>query len=180
MMRSRRPGARLLAALAAFALITALAGCPAPPSKSGKKAEPPKKPEAPEKPVKKIAAPRPPSTKTWDQVYEESKDAAVDVYILTPTGKPGVFGAVVGAGVIINKAGYILTNSHVVSARGRRLIGMADGTKLPFRIIGQRAQLHQTGLRSRNGPMGTAAAARCYNSRSRWPDRAPGRRTLIH
>ena len=71
----------------------------------------------------------------WTAAFDSCKDSAVDVFILTPTDRPDVFFAVVGAGVIINEAGYILTNSHVAMQEGRRLIGLYGGEKLPYQVV---------------------------------------------
>jgi|GEM_PF-1940064 len=71
----------------------------------------------------------------WPSVFDSCKDSAVDVFILSPTDRPDVFFAVVGAGVIINEAGYILTNSHVAMQEGRRLVGLYGGEKLPYQVV---------------------------------------------
>lgn len=71
----------------------------------------------------------------WPKAFHASKNAAVDVYILSPTSNPNVFFAVVGAGVIINKQGYVLTNSHVAEPGGQRLVGLYGGERLPYRVV---------------------------------------------
>ncbi len=43
---------------------------------------------------------------------------------------------VVGSGVIIDKAGLVLTNSHVVFARQAITITLDDGTSLPAKLVG--------------------------------------------
>jgi len=71
----------------------------------------------------------------WPKAFHACKNAAVDIYILSPTSNPRVFGAIVGAGVIINKQGYVLTNSHVAECGGQRLVGLYGGEKLPYRVV---------------------------------------------
>lgn len=48
----------------------------------------------------------------------------------------GRFGEVTGSGVIIDWAGYILTNDHVVEGGQRLEVVLADGSQVPAQIVG--------------------------------------------
>ena len=73
------------------------------------------------------------------EAYAAARQSAVDIFITHPTKTPNVFSAIVGAGFVIDKSGYVLTCSHVAGFDGTRTVGLHDAVKfedgLPFRVV---------------------------------------------
>ena len=53
-----------------------------------------------------------------------------------PERGPGGRASSLGSGVIIDAAGYIVTNNHVVGRADRITVSLADGTEMQARLIG--------------------------------------------
>ncbi len=78
----------------------------------------------------------------WREPYEKTKDSAVDLYIYVPTGRPNGPIIFVGAGFIIHKSGYVLTNGLLAGLKGQpQYVRLADGTQLPYRVVAANEQL---------------------------------------
>jgi S1-C subfamily serine protease len=133
--RSRRIGPRFGLALVAGAALALAAGIyvatrdPSPPpldeTAVGKIAS-----GAADKAIEELEA-KPPASAT---VYKQILPSLVEIEANRPASKAR--DERLGAGVIVNRAGTILTALHVVDGAGRVLVSFADGTRSPASIAG--------------------------------------------
>ena len=61
----------------------------------------------------------------WTDIYEQNKDSIINIYI----GSQG------GAGFILTKSGYAVSNAHVVLVPGEKSLTFWDGQTYPFHIV---------------------------------------------
>ena len=69
--------------------------------------------------------------KSRQAIFEKRKASVVRI----ETGLPGSSRRATGAGLIVSKTGYIVTNRHVIEAEGDRKIIFFDGKSYPFRVM---------------------------------------------
>ena len=71
--------------------------------------------------------PADPMDNDYTALYEASRPFVVHI--------SGASGQPLGCGLVIDRNGYILTNSHVVKAKGEKTARLPDGVVRPFRVI---------------------------------------------
>jgi len=89
--------------------------------------------------VKAPASPSPaPCPASIPELYEAVAPAVVSVTAMAvdPRNPFGGLNRQAGSGVIIDKAGFVITNSHVVFGRQAITVTLDDGTVLPAKIVG--------------------------------------------
>jgi len=73
------------------------------------------------------------------EAYAAARQSAVDIFITSRSEKANVLHAIVGAGFVIEKSGYVLTCSHVAEPDGNRTVGLHDAQTieegLPYRVL---------------------------------------------
>ncbi len=74
------------------------------------------------------------SEQTTTQVPPELRGTPFERYFRERRGRQQVQGA--GSGFIIDPAGYIVTNNHVVGNASRVIVSLQDGTEMPARVVG--------------------------------------------
>jgi S1-C subfamily serine protease len=70
------------------------------------------------------------STYTREQIINHARPAVVQINVTAPHGNN------TGSGVILNTAGYIVTNDHVIHDGNRYQVVLFDGTKLSSTLVG--------------------------------------------
>lgn len=70
-----------------------------------------------------------------DDFFERFFDFGFGDRMLPPPGPPGPQRGT-GSGVVIDDAGHIVTNSHVVRGASRVTIALSDGQKFPGKVVG--------------------------------------------
>ncbi|MDB5369707.1 MAG: Endopeptidase degP [Roseomonas sp.] len=74
------------------------------------------------------------SEQTTTQVPPELRGTPFERYFRERRGRQQVQGA--GSGFVVDPAGYIVTNNHVVGNASRVVVSLQDGTELPARVVG--------------------------------------------
>ncbi len=113
-----------------------------------------------------------PSTAAEDQgtfhgaitaVVEEARPSVVHITSQHPVGIRGTEALVpagVGSGVVIDEAGHILTNNHVIQGAAGLMVRLEDGSELQAEVVGQDAQTDLAVLRVTQGDLAVADIGR--------------------
>ncbi|NQT52311.1 trypsin-like peptidase domain-containing protein, partial [bacterium] len=78
------------------------------------------------------------------RVYQAARDSVVIVNVVRTEVRPAIDGSKKktrlthtqwGSGSVIHPAGYVLTNGHVLRAKGKREVRFTNGKALPFEVV---------------------------------------------
>jgi putative serine protease PepD len=95
---------------------------------------------------------------TVSQIYNQAKGGVVDITATSQVTGLGPFGqqesaqqTAEGSGIVFDRNGDIVTNQHVVDGASAVTVKLADGTKVPAKVIGQDASKDIAVIRVESG-----------------------------